>query len=103
MFLFIGGIQPKTIRLSDAARNCPACGVMSLYQKRQDQYFSLFFLPLFRVKKGPEILKCESCSTITDSFDIQSRTKKQNTCAVCGKPVEPDFLYCPYCRTALKK
>ncbi len=52
MFFFIGGVQPKTITLDDSRRLCPACGLAQARLKRTDQYLSLFFIPLFPVKRG---------------------------------------------------
>jgi len=100
MFFLIGGIQPKTITLDKKSRHCPECGHFDLYLKRTDSYFSLFFIPLFPVKKGIPFMKCENCGIVftqegarTDySSDMNIRT-----CPHCGRPVGPDFVYCPYC------
>jgi hypothetical protein len=61
MFFFIGGVGPRTITLGGQVRICPNCGRPSLYLKRIDHYLSLFFIPLFRVKRGELFLSCEAC------------------------------------------
>ena len=50
--LIIAGISPKIVVLDNNPRRCPACGLVQTYLKRSDSYLSLFFIPIFRVKKG---------------------------------------------------
>jgi hypothetical protein len=104
MFFFIGGIQPRTVRIDRAPRACPRCGRSSLFRERTDHYLSLFFIPLFPVKKGRPVLRCESC---------ESRFEENGTplfpgvgpvfgrCPQCGRPVQDDFRLCPYCGRSL--
>lgn len=96
MFFIIGGIQPRTIILDKQARSCPSCGRLRLYLKRRDQYLSLFFIPLFPVKRGTPFLLCDGCNAAFDEhFTVFTGIKKQ--CDRCGRPVERDFSYCPFC------
>jgi len=69
MFFFIGGIGPRTVTLDKQARICPECGRLALYHKRIDHYLSLFFIPVFPVKRGEPFLSCEGCGA---SFDRRS-------------------------------
>ncbi len=100
MFFFIGGIQPKTVCLERQARSCPVCDHGEVWLKRVDHYLSLFFIPLFRVKKGTPFFTCENCNTV---FDERSTPKseragyKTTTCPSCGRTLEEDFDYCPRC------
>jgi len=100
MFFVIGGIQPRTIVLDRQARSCPSCGRLQLYLKRRDQYLSLFFIPLFPVKRGIPFLICDGCTAV---FDEQGtvRRESQEKCLSCGRPLERDFAYCPYCGKSL--
>jgi len=104
MFFFIGGIQPKTVTVDKQARTCPACGHFEVYLKRVDHYMSLFFIPLFPVKRGTPFLICENCNTIIDehgySTGVERPIRKQR-CPSCGRKVDPDFTFCPYCGKAL--
>jgi RNA polymerase subunit RPABC4/transcription elongation factor Spt4 len=104
MFFFIGGIQPKTVTVNKQERSCPICGHFEVYLKRVDHYVSLFFIPIFPVKKGTPFLFCENCNTIIDehydSMDI-NHLASGTRCPYCGRPVEPDFSFCPYCGKAL--
>jgi RNA polymerase subunit RPABC4/transcription elongation factor Spt4 len=100
MFFFIGGVQPKTVRLDKQARVCPVCGHYEVYLKRVDQYLSLFFIPLFPVKKGTPFLACDNCRSVFDEKGSQvsgGRTKSSLTCPYCGRALEDDFDYCPRC------
>ena len=103
MFFFIGGIQPKTVLVDDQPRVCPICGLGQARLKRVDHYLSLFFIPLFRVKKGDPFLECPQCgvsgrpysTTAGPSRDLPPR------CPHCGYPVEATFQYCPHCGRSL--
>lgn len=106
MFFFIGGIQPKTVRLGKQAQACPYCSHFDVTLKRVDHYISLFFIPIFRIKKGIPFLECENCQVAIDpDIDIDGRhvgfgereTDRIRTCGYCGKPVAADYSYCPYC------
>jgi len=99
--IFIGGVQPKTQRLEKSPRACPACFHTDVYLKRIDQYISLFFIPIIRIKKGETFLSCENCGTIIDQPDnsifISTKKENQQQCGFCGKPLAEDFSFCPYC------
>jgi len=99
MFFLIGGIQPKTVTLDKKARNCPECGHFDLYLKRTDSYFSLFFIPLFPVKKGTPFMKCENCGSLftREGTRTDSPLKDLKKCPQCGRAIGPDFVYCPFC------
>ena len=104
MFFFIGGIQPKTVLVDKQPRSCPVCGHVGVYQKRVDHYVSLFFIPLFPVKRGTPFLICENCNSVLDEhgsrMDIR-QTRGENRSPSCGRPVSRDFTFCPYCGKAL--
>jgi RNA polymerase subunit RPABC4/transcription elongation factor Spt4 len=100
MFFFIGGVQPKTVRLDKQARLCPVCGHNEVYLKRVDHYLSLFFIPLFPVKKGSPFLSCHNCRTVFDERGAavkDGRRERSRTCPYCGRVLEDDFDFCPRC------
>jgi RNA polymerase subunit RPABC4/transcription elongation factor Spt4 len=100
MFFFIGGVQPKTVTLAKQTRVCPLCGHPEISQKRVDHYLSLFFIPLFPVKRGTPFWICENCNTHYDDQGRPSTSVPQGgpkLCPHCGRTVGPDFIYCPYC------
>lgn len=100
MFFFIGGVQPRTVSLDDRLRMCPSCGLYQARLKRIDHYFALFFIPLFRVKKGTPFLECGRCGTVPgEESGEASRPEPERPvrCPSCGHSLEPDFQYCPGC------
>jgi predicted RNA-binding Zn-ribbon protein involved in translation (DUF1610 family) len=100
MFFFIGGIQPRTVRLAKQAMICPVCGRTEVYLKRVDHYLSLFFIPLFPVKKGGPFFGCDNCGAVLDERGAPIRAKQKSEtakCPHCGRFLEEDFDYCPKC------
>ena len=98
--IFIAGISPKTKTLDQNPRRCPVCGLHQAYNRRIDHYLSLFFIPVFRVKKGEPFVMCDRCDATSPEFgpDFSHQTQDdEQRCRYCGKPLNPDFKYCPYC------
>jgi RNA polymerase subunit RPABC4/transcription elongation factor Spt4 len=98
--IFIAGVSPKTKVLDQNPRRCPVCGLNQAYYKRMDHYLSLFFIPLFRVKKGQPFIMCDRCEQTIHEFGPEF-TQKQNKealgCKYCGKFIDSDFKFCPHC------
>ena len=100
MFTFIAGIQPKTRVLDDERRACPACGRVTLQRLRVDQMLSLFFVPLFAVQRGEPFFACRECGPVAGEKGDERRgaeSRRSEACRICGRRVEPDFVYCPGC------
>ncbi|MFQ6109130.1 MAG: zinc ribbon domain-containing protein [Candidatus Aminicenantales bacterium] len=100
MFFFIGGIQPRAVSLRKEPGLCPICGRHSLYFKRVDHYLSLFFIPLFPVKRGIPFQACKNCNAVFDEggFQVEMEKKRDRArCPSCGRTVVADFNFCPYC------
>jgi len=100
MFFFIGGIQPKTVTLDDTPRMCTVCGLYQARFKRVDQYLSLFFIPIVRIKKGTPFLQCQGCGSISgETGEILARRAERNglACPFCGHSIGPGFRFCPFC------
>ena len=100
-FVFIGGMQPKKVRVDDQAWVCPKCGLPSARLKRVDHYLSLFFIPLIPIKRGEVFLECERCGKVfeeTGGFR-QSPFQPQPfpLCPKCGRQMKREFQFCPYC------
>ena len=100
MFFFIGGVSPRTITLDRQPRACPSCGRLALYLKRIDNYVSLFFIPLFPVKRGEPFLSCNECGASFDEHggrEFPDLPSTERSCRHCGRKIESDFKYCPFC------
>jgi len=100
-FFFIGGVQPKKVQLDDQPRPCPRCGTPSARLKRLDHYISLFFIPLFPVKRGEVFLECERCRGVFDEAGMPPSAslpyESLGTCPQCRRELDQDFQFCPYC------
>ncbi len=100
MFLFIGGIQPRTVTLDETPRLCPSCGLAQARLKRVDDYVSLFFIPIFPLRKGQPVLMCDRCGAVTspdEPFVSRPGPSQGRECDRCGFPLESSFKYCPRC------
>ena len=100
MFFFVAGIQPKTQTLDNHPRRCPSCGLYQARLKRTDHYLSLFFLPVFSVKKGVPFLECQSCGALSSEAGEsrpEPRVRQNPVCPYCGGHLERAFRYCPSC------
>ena len=83
---------------------CPACGHVGVYQKRVDHYVSLFFIPLFPIKRGAPFLMCDQCNTILDEQGARmdfEQVRGKSRCPSCGRSVDSGFSFCPHCGKAL--
>jgi uncharacterized CHY-type Zn-finger protein len=102
MFL-IAGVSPKTTLIDKKPVICPLCGLARAHYKRIDHYFSLFFIPLLRIKKGEDILICDKCEQEVKEFGFGNSLRsgeKEISCGNCGKKIQGDFDFCPYCGKA---
>ncbi len=112
---FIAGIQPRKVIADIRLLNCPRCKKNSAQIKRVDSYFSLFFLPLFPVKRGSQFIECNQCGyresmvikpqasdtpereLFKSPFESGDENTAPATCPHCGAEIGPDYNYCPYC------
>ncbi|MBW2057980.1 MAG: zinc ribbon domain-containing protein [Deltaproteobacteria bacterium] len=100
--IFIAGIQPKTKRLDTNPRICPSCGAPAAFLARIDHYLTLFFIPLFPVKRGEPVLICESCGAVASQAGEPLWKGGENRCPRCGESIQEGFLFCPYCGARLR-
>lgn len=98
--IFIGGIGPRKKRLDEQPRICSNCGLSQAYLTRVDEYLSLFFIPVLRIRKGKPFVECERCGHVTDETGAvyaPGLDLRAPHCPYCGASLEEDFRYCPYC------
>lgn len=98
--ILIAGVSPKTKIIDPTPRLCPSCGLAQAYLKRVDHYASLFFIPVMRVKKGEPVLvcnRCESAGLNAPKQQSQRKAVQPVMCKKCGRSLEEDFRYCPFC------
>jgi len=101
MFFFIGGVQAKTVELDKNPRLCPSCGLYQARLKRTDQYLSIFFIPVLRIKKGEPFVVCDRCrADFSARFNGASNgfsNDLNRQCKHCGKRIDKGFSFCPFC------
>ncbi len=98
--ILIAGVSSKTKTIDPTPRLCPSCGLAQAYLKRVDHYVSLFFIPVIRVKKGEPVLVCNRCEFAGFNAPKQqppSESPQPVMCKQCGRSLENDFRYCPFC------
>ncbi|KMY65854.1 hypothetical protein AAU61_19615 [Desulfocarbo indianensis] len=87
--------------MDSAPRLCPSCGLATCRRFRLDHYLSLFFLPLFPVKRGQEFWECSRCGRPCGPgapAGSQGRAGgRPPNCPNCGRPLGDDFSFCPGC------
>jgi hypothetical protein len=102
MFFFIGGVQPKTVDVDNQPMLCPSCGLLRARHKRVDHYLSLFFIPILPVKRGEPFLFCDRCGVQSrEQFHKDYSNNGSRACKNCGRRLESDFSYCPFCGKSL--
>jgi rubrerythrin len=102
MFFFIGGISPKEVVLDGRPRPCPVCGLAQARYKRIDHHLNLFFIPVLRVKKGEPFLMCDRCERAVaemgpEYHEAVESPEAADRCGKCGRALQPEFRFCPYC------
>lgn len=100
MFFVIVGVSPKVRRLDRQPRVCSGCGQQQAYRQRIDHYFNLFFIPLFRVKAGEEVIFCENCRQSVRQAQAAPRSHApagRARCPSCGNGTASEFRFCPHC------
>jgi predicted amidophosphoribosyltransferase len=98
--IFIAGISPKIKIIDQNPRRCPSCGLHQAFARRVDHYLSLFFIPILRVKKGEPVIICDRCQQSMPGIGPEFKHRPTDDaphCRYCGKPLNADFNYCPYC------
>ena len=60
--ILILGTNTRETEAGSGRFHCPRCRTQRAYvQKRVGLYFTLFFIPLFRVKTLGDVIECQTC------------------------------------------
>ncbi len=60
--MIIFGSKTRETEVGSGQFFCPHCGNYRLYtRKRVGEYFTLYFLPIFRYKTLGEVVQCQVC------------------------------------------
>ena len=98
--IFIGGVGPRRKKIDNNPRICSNCGLSQAYLVRVDDYLSLFFIPILRIRRGEPLVECERCGHVTDEngkIHAPGTDIRVISCHSCGETLEKEFTYCPYC------
>jgi hypothetical protein len=98
--IFIGGVGPRRKKIDSHPRICSNCGLSQAYLFRMDDYLSLFFIPILRIRKGQPFVECERCGHLTDEngkIYTPGTDIRVIRCHRCGETLEKEFAFCPYC------
>jgi ribosomal protein L37E len=102
--IFIGGVGPRRKKLESHPRICSNCGLSQAYLVRMDDYLSLFFIPILRIRKGQPFVECERCGHVADESGkvyASGNDLQAIRCHRCGETLEKHFRYCPHCGAEL--
>jgi hypothetical protein len=62
--MIIWGTKGRETEIGQGTFYCPRCDAQKAYiHKEVSRYFTLFFLPIFKIKKLGEYLQCKACNT----------------------------------------
>jgi hypothetical protein len=103
--IIIWGSKVKDKSVEQGEFYCPSCRTDSNYQRRRMQeYFTLYFIPLFPTRSHGEYVHCESCS-IQYSTDVLCYSREQIetatqpwTCPDCSNANPSNALECLACQ-----
>lgn len=60
--IIIWGTRSREVVVGNGSFTCPRCQAQREYvRKRVGTYFTLFFIPLFRIKDHGELIECATC------------------------------------------
>jgi hypothetical protein len=118
-FLFVGGVAPRAVKTRLPGALCPSCRASgAVRETRVDQVLSLFFVPLFTLKRGARAgLACEACGWSSSSSSSSSpeapppplppppptqrppppESSGRTACPRCGTLIAAGWAYCPSC------
>jgi len=100
-FFFIGGVQPRIKVLDETPRRCPRYGLHQAHLNLVDNYLSLFFIPVFKVKTGEPVLVCDRCegpfAAAGPDPDRSHPPPGTSACRFCDRALPADYVFCPLC------
>ena len=84
-------------------RDAQRRGILGIYWAAVVFFFWFFGWAIYLILRPPEYLE----DAKERELDIKSKeailSRRSSFCPACGKPVESDFLICPYCLEKLKQ
>ena len=73
----IFGLAPRTQRIESGRFHCPYEDQESSYRLfRESEWFSLFFIPVFKVREAGHFVECLSCGSRYPRAVLQPKSEK---------------------------
>ena len=105
--IVIFGTKPVVRTAGSGSFFCPTCQRDARYEHhRLRQVFTLYFIPLFPLGPGTEIIRCGRCGSefpadVLQAGHDQVRTAPSPwTCQRCGNTNPPEYAHCVACQHA---
>ena len=105
--IIIFGTKPVERSVGSGSFHCPTCQSDAPYnQRRIRQVFTLYFIPVFPLGSGTELIRCGRCGSEYPSDVLQwghdqARSASSPwTCRSCGNTNPPEYARCVACQNA---
>ncbi|XP_043719107.1 uncharacterized protein LOC122667019 [Telopea speciosissima] len=107
-FFFVGGLEQQVRQvLKTGVGRCITCGSpadLVDYEK----VLKIFFVPVWRWSGKEPLMHCRNCNLFfPESVSLPPTSSSPSTlsdvlrCHSCARVVDPGFIFCPYCGSAL--
>ncbi len=74
--MLVWGFRPRQKTVDKGTFFCPRCNDLRPYRrKRSGRYFTLYWVPIFRVRKLGDYVECQVCKSQYDPGILQSGTQ----------------------------
>lgn len=99
LFLIVFWLSMMYWTYRDARRR----GALAIYWAAVVLFFNIFGLFIYLIVRPPEILDDVRERDLEIKAQEAALNQGEIVCSSCFKPIEPDFLVCPYCLKKLKE
>jgi hypothetical protein len=105
--IVIFGTKPIERAVGTGSFFCPTCQRDAPYDHRRvRQVFTLYFIPVFPLGSGTEIIRCGRCGSEFSADVLQCGLDQARpapspwTCRSCGNTNPPEYAHCVACQQA---
>ena len=106
-FILLFGTRPVKSEVRDGrreVRDCPNCGLLSeMREYRIRNFFTFFFIPIFPLGRGQEVMSCSRCGSSYDPRQVFSSSSSHSAPdAQVQIDEEMTVIACNYCGGKLR-
>lgn len=102
--IIILGTKPVEREVGSGSFSCPSCGRDAPFSRvRVRQVFTLYFVPLFPLGSGRDVVRCRRCGAesaddvVAAGSDETRAARGPWRCAGCGNTNPPEYSHCVAC------